>query len=80
MTRRPFFIGMRIKNNDYSNLVAVVWNLALAYVVYMVTRVAYVADNWALLGQGWGDLDKGDLLTGSLRLSATRNASILSPI
>ena len=71
MTRRPFFIGMRIKNNDYSNLVAVVWNLALAYVVYMVTRVAYVADNWALLGQGWGDLDKGDLLTGSLRFDSS---------
>lgn len=62
---------MKIKHTYYANLLAVGWNLLLAYGVYMVTRVAYVADNWELLGQGWSELRMGELLAGSLRFDSS---------
>ncbi len=62
---------MRVKNGFYGNVLAVGWNLLLAYVVYMVTRVAYVLDNWELLGAGWSELRMGELLAGSLRFDSS---------
>ena len=47
--------------------VSFVWNIVLAYVVYMLCRVVYVWENWAVLGRGWSDLHLNELLAGSLR-------------
>ena len=62
---------MKIKQSAYSNLIAVVANLLLAYAVYMVTRVAYVLENWSLFAPGWSALSLGDLLAGSLRFDSS---------
>lgn len=62
---------MKIKSSAYSNLLAVLVNLLLAYVVYMITRVAYVWENWSLFSAGWSELSFGSLLTGSLRFDTS---------
>ena len=62
---------MKIKPSPWSNIVAVLANLALAYLVYMITRVAYVLENWPLLSAGWDELRMGELLAGSLRFDSS---------
>lgn len=62
---------MRIKPSPCSNIVAVLANLALAYLVYMITRVAFVLENWHLLAGGWGELHMGEVLAGSLRFDSS---------
>lgn len=62
---------MKIKSSAYSNLLAVLVNLLLAYVVYMITRVAYVWENWSLFSAGWSELSFGSLLAGSLRFDTS---------
>ncbi len=57
----------RINVFPFSNLLAVLINIAIAYLVYMVTRVAFVLENWSLYSTGWDSLSFGDLLAGSLR-------------
>ena len=57
----------RIGGFPFSNLLAVLINLAFAYIIYMITRVAFVLENWDLFGAGWGALTTSDLLAGSLR-------------
>ncbi len=57
---------MKLRQSPVSNLLAVLANLALAYIVYMLTRVAYVCENWALFAPTWHDLSVGELLAGSL--------------
>ena len=57
----------RINVFPFSNLLAVLINIAIAYLVYMVTRVAFVLENWSLYSTGWESLSFGDLLAGSLR-------------
>ena len=62
---------MKIKSSAFSNLFAVLANLLLAYVVYMITRVAYVWENWSLFSAGWSELSFGSLLAGSLRFDTS---------
>ena len=62
---------MKVKASFYSNVVAVVANLALAYVVYMVTRVAFVLENIGLFAPGWDKLSMWELLCGSLRFDTS---------
>ena len=62
---------MKIKNNYYSNTIAVIANLALAYVAYMLCRVAYVWENWSLFAPGWDNLSVATLLKGSLRFDSS---------
>ena len=62
---------MNIKLSSHSNVLAVVWNYALAYVVYMVVRVAYVLENWSLFADGWDALNLGEVLAGSLRFDSS---------
>ena len=62
---------MTLKNSTYSAPLAVVINLLIAYAVYMITRVAYVWENWPLFADGWGALDKWALLRGSLRFDTS---------
>ena len=62
---------MKLRQSSVSNLFAVLANLALAYVVFMITRVAYVWENWALFAPTWHDLRFGDLLAGSLRFDSS---------
>ncbi|MBQ9417739.1 MAG: sulfatase-like hydrolase/transferase [Bacteroidales bacterium] len=50
---------------------AVLWNLGLAYLVYMLCRVAYALENWSLFGAGFGSLSVGSLLSGSLRFDTS---------
>ena len=45
--------------------------MALAYVVYMLCRVAYVWENWSLFSQGWDSLNNNLLLRGSLRFDSS---------
>lgn len=62
---------MKLKPASYSNVVAVAANLLLAYVVYMVCRVAYVWENWSLFKAGWDALAFGELLRGGLRFDTS---------
>ncbi len=62
---------MKIKASPYSNLFAVLIGLVLVYVLYMVTRVAFVLENWNLLSQGWDQLSIGEVLAGSLRFDSS---------
>ena len=62
---------MKLKPSPYANVVAVLCNLALAYIIYMVTRAAYVAENWHLLSSGWSELRLGEVLAGSLRFDSS---------
>ena len=39
---------MKLRQSSLSNIVAVLANLALAYIVFMISRVAYVWENWSL--------------------------------
>ena len=55
----------------FSNLLAVLINLCIAYVIYMITRVAFVLENWDLYNSGWEALSMGDLLAGSLRFDTS---------
>ncbi|MBR1549625.1 MAG: sulfatase-like hydrolase/transferase [Bacteroidales bacterium] len=62
---------MKIKSSPYSNVVAVLLNLVLVYVLYMVTRVAFVLENWNLFSVDWDQLSMGELLAGSLRFDTS---------
>ena len=62
---------MKIKAYPFSNLLAVLINLGIAYLIYMVTRVAFVLENWNLYSAGWDSLSLGDLLAGSLRFDTS---------
>ena len=54
-----------------SPVVALLHNLLLAYLVYMMCRVAYVAENWHLFSAGWERLSLAQLLAGSLRFDTS---------
>lgn len=62
---------MKIKASPFSNVIAVLLNLALVYVLYMVTRVAFVLENWHLFSVDWSQLSMGELLAGSLRFDSS---------
>lgn len=62
---------MRIKPTPYSNVLAVILNLILVYVLYMVTRVAFVLENWHILATGWNQLSMCEVLAGSLRFDSS---------
>lgn len=49
-----------------SPALALLCNLAIAYVVYMVCRIVYVAVNWHILGENFPALGIGNLFSGSL--------------
>ena len=61
----------RIGGFPFNNLLAVLINLGIAYLIYMVTRVAFVLENWDLYSNGWDALSTGDLLAGSLRFDTS---------
>ena len=54
-----------------SPVVALLHNLLLAYLVYMMCRVVYVAENWHLFSAGWERLSLSQLLAGSLRFDTS---------
>lgn len=62
---------MKIKAFPFSNVLAVLINLGIVYVLYMVTRVAYVLENWSTLSVGWDQLSMGELIAGSLRFDSS---------
>ncbi len=62
---------MKLRQSPVSNIIAVLANLVLAYFVYMLSRVAYVWENWSLFAPTWHDLDFCELLAGSLRFDSS---------
>lgn len=62
---------MKIKAFPFSNVLSVLINLVLVYVLYMITRVAFVLENWSTLSVGWDQLSMGELLAGSLRFDSS---------
>lgn len=62
---------MKIKAFPFSNILAVLINLVLVYLLYMVTRVAFVLENWHTFSVGWDQLSMGELLAGSLRFDSS---------
>lgn len=56
---------MTIKTSSYSNIIAVTVNLALAYLAYLICRIAYVWENWDLFAPGWDQLSFAKLMHGS---------------
>ena len=62
---------MKIKAFPFSNVLAVLINLVLVYLLYMITRVAFVLENWHTLSVGWDQLSMGELTAGSLRFDSS---------
>lgn len=62
---------MKIKAFPFSNVLAVLYNLILLYVLYMVTRVAFVLENWNIYSLDWSQLSMGEVLLGSLRFDTS---------
>lgn len=62
---------MKIKAFPFSNVLSVLINLVLVYVLYMITRVAFVLENWNTLSVGWDQLSMGELIAGSLRFDSS---------
>ena len=62
---------MKLRTSPLSNFVAVLANLAIAYVVYMITRWAYVMENWSLFSPTWDELSTFEVLAGSLRFDSS---------
>ena len=58
---------MKIKYKQHSPLLAVAFNILLAYIVYMLCRIIYICENWSLFSQGWNNLSLWNLLRGGLR-------------
>ncbi|MBO7490738.1 MAG: sulfatase-like hydrolase/transferase [Bacteroidales bacterium] len=61
---------MKLRTTPYSTIAATLCNLLLAYVVYMLSRVAYVWENWPLFSSSWEALKCSELLRGSLRFDS----------
>ncbi len=59
--------------------VALLHNILLAYIISMLCRVAYVAENWQRICAGWHNLDLCEVLSGSLRFDTAALCYILSP-
>lgn len=62
---------MRISSSKYSVIISTLWNLALAYIVYMLCRTLYVCENWGQFASGWSELGFSNLLRGSLRFDSS---------
>lgn len=62
---------MKIKYHPQSPLLSVVLNLMLAYIVYMLCRILYVAENWNLFSQDWCNLSLLSLLRGGVRYDSS---------
>ncbi len=62
---------MKIKAFPFSHILSVLINLAPVYLLYMITRVAFVLENWSLFSVDWEQLDMGELLAGSLRFDSS---------
>lgn len=60
------FAGIVKQPSYISHAVALLCNLLIVYVAYMVCRIAYVAVNWPTFGEGFGSLSMDGLLSGSL--------------
>ncbi len=55
---------INLKKSFISCPVALVCNLALAYIVYWLCRIAYLAENWAVLSEGFDTLSFSEALKG----------------
>ena len=58
---------VNINRGIYSNVIAFICNMMLAYIVYAVCRIEFIAENWnlfknTLFSNNWTDLVKGSLL------------------
>ena len=53
------------------NWLTVLLNLLLVYILYMVTRVAFIWENWQRFAPTWDALNMGDILMGSLRFDTS---------
>ena len=60
-------------------MTAFVCNVLIAYVVYMLCRVAYVLENWDIFSAGWERLNLCDVLAGGLRFDTAAIAYTLMP-
>ena len=58
---------MKTKYHTYSTITATVFNILLAYAVYMLCRVAYVCENWSTFATGWPSLSGWALLRCGIR-------------
>lgn len=62
---------MKLKQSAYAPFLATLINLSLAYVIYMLCRVAYVWENWSLFSTGWDSLSLWSLIKGGLRFDSS---------
>lgn len=55
---------MKLKKSFISSPIALLCNLALAYVAYGLCRLAYLAENWSVLSEGFDNISFGEALKG----------------
>ena len=58
---------MKTSYRPYSTITATALNILLAYIVYMLCRVAYVWENWSVFAPSWPSLSGWALLRGGIR-------------
>ena len=72
--KKPKIKKLTVKAFPFSNVLAVLANLSIAYVLYMVTRVLFVLENWTsgnAYANEWDQLSMGELFIGSLRFDTS---------
>ena len=58
---------MKINKPSYiSSVIALICNLLLIYIIYMVCRVVYIAENWSSYSEGFAQLSVGSIIHGGL--------------
>ena len=55
---------MKIKKTYISSPLALIYNIALAYLMYGLCRVIYLAENWSALSEGFDTLSFPEALKG----------------
>lgn len=63
---RPRHFRINLPPSIFGTVTAMVCNLLLAYVLYALCRIVFIAVNWNVYREGWEQLQMSDLLTGSL--------------
>ena len=60
-------------------LIALLWNMAVLYLLYILCRVVYVWEFWDLYADSWSRLDLWQLLWGGLRFDTAAIAYTCLP-
>ena len=62
---------MKLKKNIISSPAAFLWNLVMAYLVYVICRGAYLLENWNVFGEGFKAMSWENLFWGCFKFDTS---------